>query len=180
LVHVTWYEVGERTRTLNRFVFVRWGNRRRLATRSCKASPGTTLEPPTSRVLDHLSTGVYEGYEVWWERIQSVVVEFRQSRSSAAWIVSQTVVLTMRQPSQVLYGVAKFSDRPELLLPEIDGGRGFLSRAMSLLGESLLQPDVTVVQALLLLCNSLGAQGAAANGPVLYLRIGEKRRRAWA
>lgn len=44
---------------------------------------------------------------------------------------------------------------------------------MSLLGESLLQPDVTVVQALLLLCNSLGAQGAAANGPVLYLRIGE-------
>jgi hypothetical protein len=45
---------------------------------------------------------------------------------------------------------------------------------MSLLGESLLQPDVTVVQALLLLCNSLGAQGAAANGPVLYLRIGEK------
>jgi hypothetical protein len=110
---------------------------------------------------------------VWWERVQSVVVKCRQLRSSASH-VPQIIALTTRQPSQVLYGVAKFSDRPELLLPEIDGGRGFLSRAMSLLGESLLQPDVTVVQALLLLCNSLGAQGAAANGPVLYLRIGEK------
>jgi hypothetical protein len=47
---------------------------------------------------------------------------------------------------------------------------------MSLLGEALLHPNVTVVQALLLLCNSLGAQGAASNGPVLYLRIGGYRK----
>ncbi|KAJ9120348.1 hypothetical protein QFC24_005302 [Naganishia onofrii] len=72
----------------------------------------------------------------------------------------------------ILYGVAKFSDRPELQYPEINGGKGFLSRATTLLGSALLHPDYTVVQALLLLCNSLGAQGCSTNAPILYLRIG--------
>jgi hypothetical protein len=37
----------------------------------------------------------------------------------------------------------------------------------------LHEPSVPTIQALLLLANSLGAQGIAGNGSMLYLKIGE-------
>ncbi|KAJ9091884.1 hypothetical protein QFC19_008910 [Naganishia cerealis] len=84
---------------------------------------------------------------------------------------SKILLNALHYVAQILYGVAKFSDRPGLQQPEINGGRGFLSRATTLLGSALLHPNITVVQALLLLCNSLGAQGSSTSAPILYLRI---------
>lgn len=76
---------------------------------------------------------------------------------------------------QILYGVSKYSDRHELSLPTLRGGLGFLDRAKTLLGQDLHEPSVPTIQALLLLANSLGAQGIAGNGSMLYLKIGEPR-----
>ncbi|KAI5449640.1 hypothetical protein NCC49_004191 [Naganishia albida] len=71
----------------------------------------------------------------------------------------------------ILYGVSKYSDRQELSLPNLRGGLGFLDRAKTLLGQDLHEPSVPTIQALLLLANSLGAQGIAGNGSMLYLKI---------
>ncbi|KAJ9111755.1 hypothetical protein QFC22_006414 [Naganishia vaughanmartiniae] len=71
----------------------------------------------------------------------------------------------------ILYGVSKYSDRQELQLLNLSGGLGFLDRAKTLLGQDLHEPSVPTIQALLLLANSLGAQGIAGNGSMLYLKI---------
>lgn len=71
--------------------------------------------------------------------------------------------------------MSKYSDRQELSLPNLRGGLGFLDRAKTLLGQDLHEPSVPTIQALLLLANSLGAQGIAGNGSMLYLKIGESR-----
>jgi hypothetical protein len=73
---------------------------------------------------------------------------------------------------QILYGVSKYSDRQELQQLNLRGGLGFLDRAKTLLGQDLHEPSVPTIQALLLLANSLGAQGIAGNGSMLYLKIG--------
>ncbi|KAJ9105587.1 hypothetical protein QFC19_003569 [Naganishia cerealis] len=71
-------------------------------------------------------------------------------------------------PSQILYGVSKYSDRQELRLHNLRGGLGFLDRAKTLLGQDLHEPSVPTIQALLLLANSLGAQGIAGNGALYH------------
>ncbi|KAJ9093200.1 hypothetical protein QFC21_006517 [Naganishia friedmannii] len=71
----------------------------------------------------------------------------------------------------ILYGVSKYSDREELQLSDLRLSLGFLDRAKTLLGQDLHEPSVPTIQALLLLANSLGAQGIAGNGSMLYLKI---------
>jgi len=67
----------------------------------------------------------------------------------------------------ILFGVAKFSDRPEVYddpTSPATAGRGFLRRVKSLLGDALDKSRITTVQALLLLSSSLGALGEHGSG----------------
>jgi hypothetical protein len=132
----------------------------------CAAFVGIAFQSSTPCVLHHISPGIHARYGFRRTVLQQVALKCRKS----APVLFRGTWLTLQQ---ILYGVSKYSDRQDLSLQSIRGGLGFLERAKTLLGNDLHEPSVPTIQALLLLANSLGAQGIAGNGSMLYLKIGE-------